>query len=107
MPHVSGSGRAPKKKQSIHTPFKIAVATGLGTVLVVGIAVGVWYMAAHDHQKPSLAISTIRPVETIRFAKPDDTMGKKAKGPSPTHDVPQPQGTLRRMDGISSAFSKK
>jgi len=91
----------------MHTPFKIAVATGLGTVLVVGIALGVWYMAAHDDQKPSLAISTTRPVETIRFTKPDDTMWKKAKGMPTTHDVPPPQGTLRRMDGISSAFSKK
>ena len=50
----------------------------------------------------SAPANSVRPTETIRVEHKGDEGAKQAASPS----VPAPEGTLRRMDGISKAFKK-
>ena len=58
----------------------------------------------------SLQTTTARPAEVFRVgvAKPDETIRAGAAKPSlDPVNMPAPQGTVKRMDAISKAFSKK
>ena len=84
------------------------LAVGLGGILAAGIALFAVVSTMNSHG--SLQTTTARPAEVVRFrvAKPDETIRADAAKPSPDPvDVPPPQGTVKRMDAISKAFSKK
>jgi len=97
-------------KQS-HGPgrVKLIVAGVVATVLLIGAGIFLQFGGSSNDRPDTVTVSTVRPVETIRYAQPSEKPAeKKAKaGPTEAPNVPQPQGTVRRMEAISGAFSKK
>ena len=88
--------------------WRVMLAVGLGGIVVAGIAL----FTVVSTMKPygSLQTTTTRPAEVIRVgvAKPDETIRADAAKPDPGPvNVPPPQGTVKRMEGISKAFSKR
>jgi hypothetical protein len=80
----------------------VMLAVGLGAILVVGM--GIALMVATPR---SLSTTTARPNETV-VVKPKETARTGADRPSfDPNSVPVPEGTLRRMEGINKAFSKR
>jgi hypothetical protein len=76
----------------------IALAVGLGAILVIGIGLIVALPGSSDQ-----AMSTSRPTEAVHV-KSNETA--RPKQPD-TASVPTPQGTARRMEEINKAFSKR
>lgn len=121
------SGKSPNKIESVKTSsllgrassssaprdhrarkWRVMLAVSLGGIIVAGIA----FFAVVSTMNPqnSLQITTARPTEVIRVggARPDETIRAGAVKPSPDPiNVPPPQGTIKRMEGISKAFSKQ
>lgn len=90
--------RAPKRR--------IMLAIGLGGIVVAAIALFT-AISSMNLQESSRAL---RPTEVVRVgaAKPDSTSRADAAKPSPDSVyVPPPEGTIKRMDAISKAFSKR
>ena len=84
------------------------LAVGVGGAIVTGIALFAVVSAMNPQQ--SLQTTTVRPTEAIRIgvARPGETIRAGAVKPSPDPiNVPPPQGTIKRMEGISKAFSKQ
>jgi hypothetical protein len=84
------------------------LAAGLGGIIVAGVAL--FAVVSTMNPKEPVQITSIRPVEVIRVggARPNETIRADAVKPSPDPiNVPPPQGTVRRMEGISKAFSKQ
>jgi hypothetical protein len=98
-----------RSKSEQHSHFsgqaKLVIASGTAIFLLTGIGV-VWILrAGADTSTESLTVSTVRPVETIRYATAPE---KTAKSPQAVpQSVPPPHGTVRRMEAISGTFSKK
>jgi hypothetical protein len=75
---------------------------GLGAILVAGI--GIALMVATPRLSST---TTARPNETVGV-KPKETARTGADRPGfDPNSVPVPEGTLRRMEGIKKAFSKR
>jgi hypothetical protein len=75
------------------------IATGIALFAVVSAV----------SPQPSLQTTTVRPTEVIRIgvARSDETIRAGAVKPNPDSiNVPPPQGTIKRMEGVSKAFSK-
>jgi hypothetical protein len=97
----------------------VMLAVGLGGIVVAGIALFTVVSTMNPHG--SGQTTTARPAEVIRVgaakpdeairvgaAKPDQAIRADAATPSPdSFNVPAPQGTIKRMDAISKAFSKQ
>ena len=84
---------------------RVMLAIGLGGV--VAVAVTLFTVSSMNSQG---SLQTIRPAEAVRVsvAKPDSTIRADAAKPSPgSVNVPPPQGTIKRMDAISKAFSNR
>ncbi len=80
----------------------VVLMVGLGAILVVGI--GIALMVATPR---SSSTTTARPNETVGV-KPKETARTGADRPGfDPNSVPVPEGTLRRMEGINKAFSKR
>jgi hypothetical protein len=80
------------------------LAVALAGIIVAGIALFV--IVSTMNPQESLQTTTVRPAEVIRVgvARPDEIVPADAVKPIPE---PVPQGTIRRMEGISKAFSKR
>lgn len=103
VPQVTSS----KSEQHSHLSgkAKLVIASGAAVCLLTGMGV-VWILrAGADTRTKSLTVSTVRPVEAIRYVTvPEQT----AKGSQTVpQNVPPPQATVRRMEAISGTFSKK
>jgi hypothetical protein len=88
--------------------WRVILAVGLCGIIVAGVALVA--MISTMSPRESLPITIVRPAEVIRVggARPDATIRADAVKPSPNPiSVPPPQGTVRRMEGISKAFSKQ
>ena len=103
VPQVGGSKS--KQHSYLSGKAKLVIASGAATFLLTGIGV-VWILrAGADTSTESVTVSTVRPVETIRYATAPE---KTTKGPQTVpKNVQPPQGTVRRMEAISGTFSKK
>jgi hypothetical protein len=110
VPGINGPAKPPRAKtpvagrpnQDAHHGA-VTLATGVGVLLVMGI--GAYMMVT-----PSGSGAPGRPTETIRridHAKSDEQTRAQSKQAVGAVNVPPPQGTLRRMDAISKAFSAK
>jgi hypothetical protein len=81
------------------------LAIGLGGMVAVAIT---FFTVSSMNSQGSP--QSIRPVEAVRVsvAKPDSTIRADDAKPSPGPvNVPPPQGTIKRMDAISKAFSNR
>jgi hypothetical protein len=99
------TGASPSSGPRIHRAlgWRVMLAVGLGVAGILFFAV----VSTKNPQKP-LQTTTVRPAEVIRVARPDETPRADAVKPSPDPIyVPPPQGTIKRMEGISKAFSKQ
>ena len=103
LPQVGGSKSG--KHSYLSGKAKLVIASGAAIFLLTGIGV-VWILTAGaDTGTESLAVSTVRPVETVRYATAPE---KTTKSPQTVlQNVQPPQGTVRRMEAISGTFSKK
>jgi len=82
------------------------LAIGLGGMVVAAITL----FTVISGMNPQGSSQVIRPTEVVRVSapKPDGTIRADAAKPSPDSvTVPPPQGTIKRMDAISKAFSKR
>jgi hypothetical protein len=106
MSKVPQAGRS-KLKLSKHSYLsgkgKIVIAGGVAAFVVLGI--GVVWMTFSTGSPDALTVSTVRPVETVRYATAPEKGAKN--NPTVAPDVQPPQGTVRRMEAIGGAFSKK
>ena len=105
VPH-DGRAKSEQSKQSyLAGKGKLVIASGVAASLLLASGV-LWFVKNSASKDPeTLTVSTVRPVETIRYAP---ALEKKAKsGPTETPNVQPPQGTIRRMEAISGTFSKK
>jgi hypothetical protein len=85
---------------------RVMLAIGLGGIVVAAITL----FTVVSSMNPQGSLQAIRPAEVVRVgvAKPDSTIHADAAKPSPDSvNVPPPQGTIKRMDAISKAFSKR
>lgn len=99
---LSGN-RAPRGRN-----WRVILAVGVAGIIVAGIALFTMVSTVPPHG--SLQTTTVRPTEVIRVdrARPDEKIRADAVKPSPDSiNVPPAQGTVRRMEGISKAFSKQ
>jgi hypothetical protein len=100
---TKGSSSAPPKgaASAISAPRSqsrtIALAVGLGAILVIGIALIVALPGSSDQA------STARPTEAVHVKSNETARAKQPDAAS----VPTPQGTVRRMEEINKAFSKR
>ncbi|MBX9778229.1 MAG: hypothetical protein K2Y71_27920 [Xanthobacteraceae bacterium] len=79
---------------------------GSGIVVAVAISFGsFWIMKRTDSGPEALTVTTVRPTETIRLAPQPEPKAKAAPTAQPV--VQPPQGTMKRMEAIQGAFSKK
>lgn len=103
VPQAGSSKLKPAKHSYLSSRGKVVIASGVAAFLVLGI--GVFWMTFSVRPPDTLTVSTVRPVETVRYA----TAAEKDVTSTPTvvPNVPPPQGTIRRMEVISGAFSKK
>lgn len=97
-----------RAKGSLVSRRSLVIAAGAGgLVLCFGVLWVATIGSSQEPEKPSFAVSTTRPTETIRVAKPPGAAAEDKSGRTAGHEVPPPQGTIRRMDAISSSFSKR
>jgi hypothetical protein len=103
VPQAGSSKLKPSKHLYVSGKGKVVIASGVAAFVVLGI--GVVWMIFSIRQPDTSTVSTVRPVETVRHA----TAAEKGTKSSPTvaPNVPPPQGTIRRMEAIGGAFSKK
>jgi hypothetical protein len=107
MSKVLQAGRS-NLEQSKHSYWsgkaKLVVAGGVAASL--SLATGaVWFVKAQSSDSTAtMAVSTVRPVETIRYAPVPEKSAKST--PTVPPNVEPPQGTVRRMEAISGAFKK-
>jgi hypothetical protein len=107
MSQASPAGRS-NLEQSKHsywsTKAKLVVAGGVAASLSLAIG-AVWFVKAKSSDRAeTMTVSTVRPVETIRFAPIPEKSAKTT--PTVPANVEPPQGTVRRMEAISGAFKK-
>ncbi len=108
--NVATPSRAKKVSSSsglgLHAQKRRAMlAIGLGGMVAVAIT-----FFTVSSMKSQGSPQSIRPVEAVRVsvAKPDSTIRADDAKPSPGPvNVPPPQGTIKRMDAISKAFSNR
>ena len=94
-----------RAKGTLVSRRSLVIAAGAcGLALCFGVVWIATIGSSQEQEKPSLTVSTTRPTETIRVAKPPATEDKSGRT---AQEVPPPQGTIRRMDAISSSFSKR
>jgi len=93
----------PRKHSYVSGKGRIVIASGVAAFVALGI--GVAWMTFSVRPPDPLTVSTVRPVETVRHATAAEKGTKSAPTPGP--DVPPPQGTIRRMEAIGGAFSKR
>jgi hypothetical protein len=108
MSKVPQGGRS-TPEQSKHSSrsgkFKLVVAGGVAASLSLA-AGAVWFvMAGSNAGTETMTVSTVRPVETIRYAPAPEKKTANSTPAAPPH-VQAPQGTIRRMEAISGAFKK-
>ena len=100
---TKGSSSAPPKgaASAISAPRSqsrtIALAVGLSAILVIGIGLIVALPGSSDQA------STARPTEAVHVKSNETARAKQPDAAS----VPTPQGTVRRMEEINKAFSKR
>ena len=84
---------------------KLLIGIGVAVALAATIAGVCTIWMAKSASTETSTISTVRPSETIRIgASPE----QKAKAnPTAQPAVQSPQGTVKRMEAIQGAFSKK
>jgi hypothetical protein len=107
MKKASAGGRSQlkeAKRPKLSRSVKLAVATGVGACLLLGVGL-IWSGGIGWNNGHPPSFSTVRPVETIRFATPPAEPVKKDS--TAVSEVPPPQGTIRRMEAISGSFSRK
>ncbi|MBX9776227.1 MAG: hypothetical protein K2Y71_17750 [Xanthobacteraceae bacterium] len=104
MSKASNTGHS-TKHSSLAENGKLVIASGVAACLLLGT--GIFWFLNHSagHHPDALTASTVRPVETIRYAPAPEK--KASSGPVEMPNVQPPQGTIRRMEAISGAFSKK
>jgi hypothetical protein len=107
MSKVPPAGRS-KQEQSKHSYWsekpKLVVAGGIAASLSLAIG-AVWFVKAKSSDgTETMAVSTVRPVETIRYAPVPEKSAKSI--PTVPPNVEPPRGTVRRMEAISGAFKK-
>ncbi len=106
MGKVLQAGRSklePSKHSYLSGKGKVVIASGVAAFLVLGI--GVVWMIFSAKPQDTLTVSTVRPVETVRYATTPEKGTKST--PTVAPNVQPPQGTVRRMEAIGGAFSKK
>lgn len=107
MSRVPQVGRS-KPEQSKHSYWsgkaKLVVAGGVAASLSLAIGV-VWFVKVGSNASTeTMAVSTVRPIETIRYAPVPEKSAKST--PTVPPNVQPPQGTVRRMEAISGTFKK-
>lgn len=83
---------------------KLLIGCGIVATVVIGLS-SLWMLKRSDGATGAVAVSTIRPTETIRFAPSPEPKTKAV--PTAHPPVQPPQGTIKRMEAIQGAFSKK
>jgi hypothetical protein len=105
VPQGGRSGTEQSKHPYWSGKFALIVAGGVAASLALAIGV-VWFVRAGSGTGPeAMTVTTVRPVETIRYAPAPEQ--KTASGtPTVSPNVQPPQGTIRRMEAISGTFKK-
>lgn len=83
---------------------KLLVGCGVAAAIAIGVS-SFWMLKRSEASTETLGITTVRPTETIRYAPSPEQKAKAAPSAQPV--VPPPQGTMKRMEAIQGAFSKK
>jgi hypothetical protein len=107
VPQVGRSQPERSKHSARSGKLKLAVAGGVAATLSLAIG-AVWLVKAGSNASTeTMTVSTVRPVEIVRYA-PVPVPEKKTANSTPTvpPNVQPPQGTIRRMEAISGTFKK-